>query len=250
MPLTANGIYFEHWGASTNSCPLTLINGFARSMSDFRSLARSLQKASIGVIMLDNRTTGKTTAPAPFTLNNLVGDVIEVWDNVGIDRSHILGISMGGAIAINVALQHQHRVTKLIIVSSFTSKTHNNDDELEVEKVRARIINSVAPSFYAKNKLLMHTLAQQAAAKICSGVHRPQAQALQNYDIRTKLKDIRCPTLILHGDMDSLVPKREAEAFAAGIAGAKLVVFEEAGHMLLMEKHGELLAEVVNFINN
>lgn len=250
MPLTANGIYFEHWVASANTCPLTLVNGFARSMSDFRALARALNRAGISVIMLDNRTTGKTTAPSPFTLDALVADVIEVWDNLGIDRSHVFGISMGGAIALNIVLQHRQRVTGLIIVSSFVSRHNNDDDKVGVEKMRARMLKLTSASFYAKNKRLLNAFAQQAAETICSGVHCPQAQAFQNYDISAKLKDIRCPTLIIHGNEDAHVPLHNAEKFAAGIVGAKLVVFEEAGHLLLMEKHSELLAEILNFIQN
>ncbi|MDE3268895.1 MAG: alpha/beta hydrolase [Pseudomonadota bacterium] len=257
MPLTDDGIYFEYWETSPNphdshAHPLTLINGYARSMSDFRSLARSLQRAGIAVIMLDNRTTGKTTAPAPFTLPMLANDVVSVWDSLGISKAHVLGISMGGAIAMTVAVRHPQRVAKLVLVSSFSQRSYeaHTDTEEELEQVRTRIINSVAPCFYQKNKPLMHALAKQAAAQICAGTHRPQTQALHNYNASQQLADVRCPTLIIHGDKDNIVPQQEAESLATSINAAKLVIIKEAGHMLLMEKHSALLAEVVNFIKS
>lgn len=260
MPLTSNGIHYEYWGIGDSPLEhpdypssyysthrLTLINGFARSMSDFRAFARVLRKANISVIMIDNRTTGATLAAAPFSLNTLADDVIEVWDHLGIDSASVLGISMGGAIALTLALRHRQRVERLILISSFTRRTHN-DDDAGFAQVRARIINSVAPCFYAKNTALMCALAAKTAKQICTGVHRPQSQALQGYDVSDKLADIYCPTLIIHGQADRIVPRQQAEILAAGIANAKLVMFKAAGHLLLMEKHSELLAEVIEFV--
>ena len=78
---------------------VTLINGHTRSSNDFRMMGRIFSQAGMRVLVLDNRGAGKSQVSRPFTITDMCGDVVALWDYLEIEKSSLLGISMGGFIS-------------------------------------------------------------------------------------------------------------------------------------------------------
>ena len=223
-------------------------------MTDFRALARTLSNAGIGVITFDNRGVGQTTAGEPFTLKTIADDIVAVWEHLGVWQSSVLGISMGGAIAQLLALHYPQLVARLILVSSFAEVRANSEQEQQWQDVgaaTAELQSHVSPSFYAKNKQLMRIIAQQVADYRKGSRYRGQLQALKSFrSTKNILPSISCPTLVLHGELDKVVPIEMGEEMAKAIPRAEFIRFAHAGHMLLLEKYSELSAEIVRFLQD
>ena len=110
-------IWFEFFGRKDGKI-ITLVNGHTRSSSDFRVLTRHAEQAGLGVLLLDNRASGKSSVEGPFTLLDMKDDILGIWNELGIEKSSVLGISMGGCIAQSIDILHPERIDRLVLVST------------------------------------------------------------------------------------------------------------------------------------
>ena len=101
---------------------ITMINGHTRSRSDFKLISRKLAAGNRRVLIFDNRGSGSTLALRPFSFEDFCQDVLELWQHLGIQKSSVLGISMGGFIAQGLA-ERTDRIEKLILVSTAAKKS-------------------------------------------------------------------------------------------------------------------------------
>jgi pimeloyl-ACP methyl ester carboxylesterase len=101
-------IFYELYGDGENW--ITLINGYTRPSSDFKLLGSFLAGEQKKVFCFDNRGCGQTEAVLDFSIEEIVGDVVDIWNSLGILQSDVLGISMGGLIAQRLAIAEQSRV--------------------------------------------------------------------------------------------------------------------------------------------
>ncbi len=176
-------------------------------------------------------------------------------------RFALVGLSMGGYIAMEMTRQAPQRVVKLALLD-----TAARAETLEQTEARGRVIELAKtgrfaevpelqfPVFVHRNrhgdmalKKLVRVMAEETGA---AALLRQEQAIIGRLDARTGLAAIKCPTLVLVGDGDELTPPRLSEEIAAAVAGARLVVVAECGHLSTLERPGAVTAALVEWMNS
>ena len=231
MPFAeANGIriFYEIRGEGE---PLVLIPGLSIDITLFERIISELAKKYC-VIAFDNRGAGRSDKPdIPYSVEMMVDDTAGLLSELKIERAHVIGISLGGRIAIALALKHTELVKSLTLVSTGPKVQNSLRRKLLFVLIEIpRRIGALGKKYPQPYYAYMH-----------------QRKASQNYDATPRLHEIRIPTLILHGDKDRVVPKRMVEKMHTEIQNSKIVSFR-GGHMFLFWKQKEFLDAVEDFL--
>lgn len=247
-------IFYEILG--TDGPWLTLINGHTRSSRDFRLLAGNLSKQGTRCLLFDNRGAGETKNSPDFTLHDIADDVLHLWDQLGIDRSVVIGLSMGGLVSQILAHKAPDRVLGLILVATGSSEaslaeaafTPWGETEASVfQKLQAYF----TAGFLQRNKLLVQAMAKQILQGITADDFQARADtqrnAMRNVDTRPFLQSLRCPTLIIHGSDDRIIPLSAGEELHRLIPGAELKELPDVGHLVLAEYSKNLVQDILDF---
>ena len=270
MPTTtnANGIeiaYSTH--GDPEAPPLLAIHGLGAQMTDFPpSFVEGLVDVGFHLITFDNRDQGETTwlddagapdigalfgdsgARVPYLLSDMAADAAGLLDALGLTSVHILGVSMGGMIAQQFAIDFPRRVRTLTSVMSTPGPTTGPPTPeamaallvAPAEGRHAAIEQSLAGSrVIASPGFPFDEVGMRARAEIHydrgyhpAGTARQLAAILASPDRAVALGAVGVPTLVIHGAADPLVTLPGGEATAAAIAGAELWVIEGMGHDL------------------
>jgi pimeloyl-ACP methyl ester carboxylesterase len=230
--------------------PLVLIMGFGGD-----HMAWALQMADFSVrhrlIVFDNRGVGQTDAPDhPYTTRMMAGDALGLMDALGIDRAHVLGVSMGGMIAQELALASPERVRSLHLAGTFGRPDaymlalNSAWREMRIGLGRESTLRALglwlfSPTTYAERPELIEALLQNSLAnpypQSLAGFLR-QGEAVAAHDALERLSAIRCPTLVSVAEDDILVPPRFAREIVARIEDAELRLVTTAGHGYFLER--------------
>jgi pimeloyl-ACP methyl ester carboxylesterase len=259
------------------SPPLLAIHGLGAQMTDWPTeFIEGLVAAGFYVIAFDNRDQGASTwfddagqpdlgalladplSSVPYLLADMAADAAGLLDALGIESAHILGVSMGGMIAQQFAIDFPDRTRTLTSIMSTTSPntgppTAEAMAALLVEPVTERdaaIEQSLAGArVIASTGFPFDEAAMRARAEIHfdrghhpAGTARQLAAILASPDRAAALANVSVPTLVVHGSADPLVTLPGGEATAAAIPGAELWVVDGMGHDLPVEVMPELFA--------
>jgi len=257
LEIKDSSIQYECWRPETGATgdTLTLINGHTRTLSDFRAIGRNLTNAGLTVVVLDNRGSGKTKSPLDFTVDDMVEDVIAILDALGVRRTHVLGISMGGLIAQTIACRYPDRVDQLVLVSTCPSRKYIRNNEqgwvTGAEGVESKMASYFAADFIARNQLLFDSMVKQTVKAMAETdfLARAEAQrkAVQSFTT-PKLEAIAAETLVIHGLLDVTVDPEGGRELVRKIPRSKLLEIPGAGHLLLAEKPKELFEAIKGFV--
>lgn len=247
---------FETWGE--HGPWLTLLNGYTRPYNDFRMMARHLQEHGLRVLALDNRGAGLTISRQGFSMHDMLQDVVALWNELKITKTALLGISMGGFLAQQLALDHRHTVTKLVLVSTAPDQEYLTRETLawttNENEVMEKMLPYFTPEFFARNQTLVKAMVKQITRAVETGDFAVRAaqqkSAISGFGTQDRLAEITVPTLVIHGSDDRIIDPRAARALASGIKGAKLEIFEATGHLLLAEAPRRLYQCVLDFIQD
>jgi 3-oxoadipate enol-lactonase len=262
MPtITANGIDL-HYVAAGAGAPVVLLAGFGGDHLSW-GLQFPAFRARHHTIALDNRGCGRSSAPdVPYTTRLMAGDVVAVLDHLGIDAAHVVGVSLGGMIAQELALAHPRRVLSMQLHSTAARSDPYLGVLLETWRLvrtqlgREMVQQSMAlwlfgRGSFAERPELIDMLMRQAAVHPYApsevGFAR-QGEAAVAHDARDRLAAVTCPTLVTAGEDDVLVPVRFARELAEHIPHAELHIIRDAGHMWCWEKPDEFNALALDFI--
>ncbi len=208
---------------------------------------------TIGLPLAMLRATLRLHVPAPYTLHDMAADSVGLLDAVGVERAHLLGVSMGGMIAQLVAAKYPQRVASLTSVMSSTGNPQPrvawgkpralrailsrpvNPHDLQSVIDRLEHVYGVigSPSAGRDRTALRLHLERIARRGLDTAASRRQLLAVMSTgDRRQWLAKIGAPTLVVHGRLDPLVPVAAGIETAQCIAGARLVVIDQMGHDL------------------
>jgi pimeloyl-ACP methyl ester carboxylesterase len=275
-------IAFERRGDPAASPVLLVMGGGAQLIHWPDGFCDELVARGCYVIRFDNRDSGESshfpdgptpnigaamagdTSSASYDLADMAADAVGLLDALGLDSAHVVGSSMGGMIAQMMALQSPRRVRTLTLMSTTTNmpkpkpepETFANVGPQPQERdafiewtVRAqRAIGSPGPSFDEAG------IRQRAALAFDRG-HDPAAffrhalAALATGDRTERLRTLRIPTLIIHGEADRMCDVSEAHAAAAVIPHAQLAIYESMGHDIPRPLWPALAARISRHIN-
>ncbi|PYN85586.1 MAG: alpha/beta hydrolase [Candidatus Rokuibacteriota bacterium] len=242
--------------------PLVLIMGFggdttawALQMADFPARHR--------VIAFDNRGVGRSDAPDhPYTTRMMAGDALGLMDALGVDRAHVLGVSMGGMIAQELALARPDRVRSLHLACTFARPDaymlalNAAWREMRLGLGRESTLRALAlwlfsPTTYAERPDFIEALLQNSLAnpypQSLAGFLR-QGEAVAAHDALERLPAIRCPTLVSVAEDDILVPPRFSRELVSRVRGAELQLVPGAGHGYFLERPDLFNALSLDFI--
>ncbi|MCP3934397.1 MAG: alpha/beta hydrolase [Actinomycetia bacterium] len=273
MPQAQNGqitLEFDHFGDRDHPA-LLLIMGFTAQMTVWETgFCEMLADRGRFVVRFDNRDCGlssKTqgdppdtmtimaqamsgqpvTADVPYDLSDMAGDAAAVLDHLGIDSAHVVGASMGGMIAQQMAIDLPDRVGTLTSIMSTTGAADVGQPEpaaltalLEppIEGREANIEQNVEVSRLISGALFDEDRSRERATFNYDRSFYPQGGPFQlaamskTGDRTHALRGLDVATLVIHGDVDPLVTPSGGEATAAAIPGAELVMFDQMGHDL------------------
>lgn len=259
----ANGtqIYYQERGTGE---PLVLLMGFGAD-GDVWELHAAAYEKFFRCIILDNRGVGKSDQPpGPYTTAMMAEDTVAVMDHLGIAKAKVAGISMGGAIAQSLALNHPNRVSCLCLISTWpkfnqyaTTIYENliklrrtNDPATFMELLQLWIF---APPYY-ETKMADLKEGQAGAA---SNPHpqsqegfEGQLQACIKHDVVDRLPEIKVPTLITIGMMDIFTPPPFSDILYEKISGSEIVRFPTGGHVHHWEDLERFNAVTTQFLLN
>jgi 3-oxoadipate enol-lactonase len=245
--------------------PLVLVMGYRLSSRAWPKGFIEALAARFTVITFDNRGTGLSEKPLHgYALSNMAVDVCCLLDHLGIERAHVLGYSMGGAIAQEFALRYPARLLALILCATFCggSKTiyakphvlgaiHDLEGLLPEEAARQICSVTYSPAYLRSNQQAVELqMRREIANPTPLYVADLQFQALAEFDSSSALPSIRAPTLVLTGELDQLVPPRNSRIIADLIPRSKLVVIPECGHRVMWEALDRSVSVIFGFLED
>jgi 3-oxoadipate enol-lactonase len=246
--------------------PVALIMGFSGSGRGWGEPFLKLMESRFKIFMIDNRGTGESDKPdTEFTLAQMASDIASVLDHAQTPRAHIFGISMGGMIAQEFALAYPARTRGLVLGCTNCGASHSISAAPEVlanlmpvpgmdPAEQALRAFSVACGRAFLNSEAGQATLKQAIAEMGNYPVTPmhtfmrQGQAIGGFDSFARLGQIKSPTLIIHGDDDSIVPYQNAEVLHGAITGSKVHILNLAGHMFFWEAPEETVRVAGDFL--
>jgi pimeloyl-ACP methyl ester carboxylesterase len=224
-------MYYEIHGEGK---PLLLIGGLGLDLSELQSISGWLAQR-YQVIVFDNRGAGRTDKPdIPYSIEMMAEDTAELMKALAIERASLLGISMGGKIALDLALRHPEGVEKLLLAST-SARVLNTRKRLR--RLRLLGLLSSLPLFRSKHPQPRYAFLRQL-------------QASSSYSCIARLHELHCPTIILHGKRDRTTPYALAEEMHAGIQGSRLLPFQGRHIFFLFGERQQFLDAAAEFMEN
>ena len=260
--LPVNGIDLHVTQAGTGE-PLLMIHGVTVDATfehhEIEQLADTYH-----VIAPDMRGHGRSTRPAAFTLRDHVEDMIGLLDTLGVQRTAVLGASMGSYIAQALALAIPDRVSKLILVvakahgasSSSARILAEHADELrgmsreeQQQWLNARMFAPQTPAAVRQHVLDWIAARQSLGLGMTAGQLEAANNAVLDFDFRDQLPDLDVETLVITGRHDILNSPEEGQQIAHLLPHAHLQVFEHSGHLLSWEEPDHYVDAIRTFLD-
>jgi len=254
-------LYYEIRGAGE---PLLLIAGLGFGAWSWYRQIPHFSRAFL-TLAFDNRGAGHSEKPEmAYTIEMMAEDAAALLRALGIERAHVLGHSMGGYIAQELALRHPDLVLRLVLVStSFGGKNAvlmspetaaQMRAELEAEDVEEALRRGLRLRFSDRfitehPDLIEEFLAARKAHLPPRAAWQRQFAACLSFETESRLGSLCAPTLILTGDDDPIVPAENSYRLAATIPHSRLRVFPGARHLVFIERAEEFNQAVIEFLN-
>lgn len=232
---------------SGNTPAVVCVHGAGGSHLNWPAEIRRLPGAAVYAPDLPGH--GRSAGSGCQTIGEYVSVLVSFLDALNLPDAVFVGHSMGGAVALEMALSHPERVRGLVLVSSGARL-----------RVAPAILQGIVEDFEGAVRLIgdfaygpdapeeLKRLGQQVMAETSPEVMHGDFLACDAFDVMARLGEIRAPTLVIAGTADRLTPAKYARFLAQNIPGAQLVPVENAGHMVMLERPQEVGETVGRFV--
>jgi len=252
-------MYYEDVGKGV---PVVFIHGLGSDTKEWALIIPELLK-EIRCIVVDLRGHGQSDKPSqPYTQSLFAKDVVALLDQLGISSAYFCGASMGGCVVLKAALSYPEKVRGLILVDS-APYVPEHTIKLSGKWAETLLNEGQEALLEAQVKDVFHPIFRRRHDEIVN-IYReskknPPSETLglinkglqiEPIDYRKKLKEIKTPTLIIHGQDDKIIPVENAEFIHKQIPNSQLAIFPFCGHALLLERPRFFIDLLLYFIEN
>jgi 3-oxoadipate enol-lactonase len=247
---------YERSGAGP---PLLLIMGMSGTSLHWGEPFLSLLRSDFDVIAYDHRGVGASTPlDGPVTIRQMADDAAGLLGALEVDSAHVLGISMGGMVAQELALGHAERVRTLTLGCTYCGGEGSAlASEIVMRKLAAAMASgdreralragwemNVSSAMAADDRAYARFREIGMQRAVAVPVIMEQLQACAAHDANARLAQLAMPTLVVHGTEDQLLPVQNGRLIASRIPAARLEIFDDVGHLFFWERP-ERSAELV-----
>jgi 3-oxoadipate enol-lactonase len=243
-----NCLYYVKTGEGRS---ILLIHGLMMNGDMFHPIISELAQ-SYSVIAPDLRGFSRSGhLEPPYTVEQHAQDLASLMNSLSISSSIVLGYSMGGAVAQQLALDFPTLLSRLILCNTFANNRITWQEKIEgavmpwmirmvKPKQLAHMFKGLTPS--QMNQIEMMIASNQSTNMILT------TKNLLSFDSRHRLNEITCPTLVIRGSEDTTVPSHHAQLLSQGITGAELRIIPHAGHEMMWTHSAELIDVIESFM--
>ena len=262
--LARNGPVTLAYDLRGRGSPLVLIQGVGVGRWGWEPVADRLARR-FQVITIDNRGIGASDAPpGHYSTRTMADDVLAVLDDAGVHRASVVGTSLGGMIAQELALAHPERVDRLVLVATIPGGPHNRPMPLGTTylfawaplmtsqaKLQQFVHTTLGPTTLRRRpKLARRLVARKLAHPQPESAWRAQTAAGMLFNPLGRQRRITQPTLIVQGTADQVVAPGNAEVLAGLVPDARVQRFDGAGHLLYWEQPKRFVRAVTDFLTD
>ncbi|MEO5780481.1 MULTISPECIES: alpha/beta fold hydrolase [Arthrobacter] len=255
-------LYYEVHGQGPS---LVLVMGIGYDSSLWTLAQVPSLSTQFRVVLVDNRDAGRSSkASHPYSIADMADDLAGLLDALGIQRTHLLGLSMGGMIAVEFALRHAGRLDRLVLAGTGAAPARNAVDPIQIWSwVKANDATGKVfggqqlASLFSTAFLRNHEAVQDTTALLASNpnpmspeAYGRQADAYLHFDALSRLGAITAPTLVVVGEQDLITPPWIAREVADAIPGARFEVIRGDGssHVVPIERPDDFNRLVSEFL--
>ena len=241
-------LYYERQGAGE---PVLLIQGMSGTHLAWGDAFLAGLGENVEIVTYDHRGVGTSTPQdQPFAITQLADDAAGLLDALEWERAHVVGISMGGMVAQELALRHPQRIRTLTLGCTYPGGADAQlADPALIQELAGALLSGdrelALRTGFAANLSAAHVAdeahwapfqAMATALPVAVPVIMLQMQAVMGHDASARLGSIEAPTLVVHGTEDRMLPAVNGELIAQAIPHARLELLEGVGHMFWWEQ--------------
>jgi 3-oxoadipate enol-lactonase len=255
-------IAYELSGHRSDKPWLVLIQGLGFDRAGWAPVVSRLRRR-FRLVLIDNRGSGlSTTTQRDFGVAEMAGDVAAVLSHCGIARAHVLGASLGGMVAQELAIRHPLRIDRLILACTTpgwpfgypmpraTVQRMTAAAGMPVEAAQRILVdNALSPETVSTHPELVDRIVENQRGRLAEpAAWRALASSGASYAGGSRPSRISAPTLVIYGDADAVVDPRNSKLLADQIPGARLIAFPGLGHLFFWEDPAKFADVVTSFL--
>lgn len=259
MKVATNGFETNYVVEGPDGAPwVTFANSLVTSLEMWDAQARTLA-GRYRVLRYDMRGHGKSGVPtAPYNIADLAGDAVALWDALGVDRTHWVGLSLGGMVGIHLAANHPRRLRSLVAsdcradandayANVFVQRIKNTREQGMAGMVEPTLQRFFTPNFAANNVPTIEKFRTMIRDTPAEG-HIGCCEAIRVLAEGANLPRLKVPAMFIGGEHDIGAPPEIMRAMSAATPGSEYVMLNGAGHISNVEKPEAFLAAIEPFL--
>lgn len=266
MPFIKNEdspIFYESKG--NGDAALILIPGFASGAWTWFAQTDELAN-NFRLITYDPRGIGRsvTNAPDDISMETFLADVLAILDELGIEKTHVLGASFGGFVALALAQKFPERVRRMVLACTTAGGAQHVKPDVEIlrsftrnpemtlgQQIRHFFKPAFTEDFHRKHaETVEKVCVERESNDVSDETYLAQLQTAFSFDVDDELARIEIETLVITGTRDLLVPMENSVNLASKLPNARLKIIENGSHMFFIENAAEFNREVKDFLRN
>nr|APZ78830.1 3-oxoadipate enol-lactonase [Stigmatella aurantiaca Sg a15] len=258
MPMfrTQDGVSL-HFEESGDGAPVLLLHGLGSSGSDWEGVTPRLS-AHHRVLVPDARGHGRSDKPAgAYGVALFARDIAALCDGLGLSRVHVVGLSMGGMMGFQLAVDRPDLVRSLVVINSgpdMVPRTLRQRLTFTTRLLALRVLGPrglaklLAPKLFPKpEQEELRRKARESLGANEPDVYLRATQGVLGWSVLARLKEVSCPVLVLHSERD-YTPQRQKQAYVDLLAQARLQVLADSGHAAPVDQPGQVAEAVEGFL--